>query len=85
MEDYSAKLRAKFDHPDPKKPQHSPHRHTPINYGAKVQYAAEAPDSPPLDTSGKICIQQLIVAIRYYARAVENKLLVARSPLPGTR
>ena len=36
MDNYIAKLLAKFDHPDPKKSQHSPHRHTPINYGAKI-------------------------------------------------
>ena len=77
MEDYIAKLRENFDHPDLKKPQHSPHRHTPINYGAKVQYATDTPESPPLDDAGKLRIQQLIGEIRYYARAVDNKLLVA--------
>ena len=81
MYDHIAELRAKFNHPDPKKAQHSPHRHTPINYGAKVQYATEAPDSPLLDAAGKIRIQQLIGAIRYYARAVDNKILVALNEL----
>ena len=55
MEDY-IELRAKFNHPNPKKPQHSPHCHTPVNYGAKVQYAKEAPDSPPLDDADKLHI-----------------------------
>ena len=81
MEDYIAELRAKFNHPNPKKPQHSPCRHTPINYGAKVLYAKEVPDSPPLDDAGKLRIQQLIGAVRYYARAVDNKLLVALSKI----
>ena len=81
MEDYIAELRAKFNHPDPKKPQHSPHRHTPIVYGAKVQYAKEVPPSPPLNDAGKLRIQQLIGSVRYYARAVDNKLLVALSEL----
>ena len=81
MDEYIAKLRAKFDHPDPKKPVHSPERHTPIIYGAKVQYATDAPESPPLNDAGKLRIQQLIGAIRYYARAVDNKLLVALSDL----
>ena len=43
MDDSTTNLRAKFYHPNPKKPQHSPHCHTPIIYGAKVQYAAETP------------------------------------------
>ena len=81
MEDYIAELRAKFNHPDPKKPQHSPHHHTPINYGAKVQYAKEVPASPPLDNAGTLRIQQPIGAVRYYSRAVDNKLLVALSEL----
>ena len=33
MEDYIFELRTKFYHPTHKKPQHPPHRHTPINYG----------------------------------------------------
>ena len=81
MDEYIAKLQAKFDHPDPKKPQHSPHRHTPINYGVRVQYATDIPNSPPLTDAGKLRIQQLIDAIQYYARVVDNKLLVALSNL----
>ena len=76
MEDYIAYLSANFDHPNPKKPQHSPRCHTPINYVAKVQYATETPVSPPLNKYCKLRIQQLIGSIRYYARDVENKLLV---------
>ena len=57
MEDYIAELRAKSNHPNPKKPRHSPHHHNPINYDAKVQYAKETPDRPPLDDAGKLCIQ----------------------------
>ena len=79
MENYITNLRSKFNHPNPKKSQHSPYRHTPIICGSKVQYAAETPSSPPLDSAGKLRIQQLVGAIRYYARAVDNKLLVALS------
>ena len=56
MDNFITNLRATFDHPNPKKPQHTPHRHTPIIYGENVQYTAETPTSPPLDSSGKICI-----------------------------
>ena len=81
MDDYIANLRAKFNHPNPKKYQHSSHHHTPINYGTNVQYAAETPIGPPLNNSGKLCIQQLVVAIQYYARAVDKKILVALSKI----
>ena len=63
MYDYIANLRAKFDHPTPKNPQYSPHRHTPINYGAKVQYSAATFSSLPLNNSGKLRIQKLVGAI----------------------
>ena len=72
MDNYIKNLHAKFDHPNLKKPQHSPHRHTPIIYGAKVLYAVEIPTSPPLDSARKIRIQKLVGAIRYYARAVDK-------------
>ena len=81
MDEYIAKLRAKFNHPDPKKPQHYPHRHTPINYGVKVQYATDVPDSPLLSDAGLLHIQHIISATRYYARAADYKLLVVLSNL----
>ena len=40
MDDYIAILRVKFNHADPKKPQHSPYKHASIIYGAKIQYSA---------------------------------------------
>ena len=81
MENYITNLRGNFDHPNPKKPQHSPHRHTPTIYGAKVQYDAETPSSLLLESVRKLRIQHLIGTIRYYARAVDNKLLVDLSKI----
>ena len=81
MDDYIANLRAKFNQPNPNKPPQSLHRHTPIIYGVKVQYAAETPSRPPLDKAGKLRIQQLVGAICYYARAVDKKLLLSLSDI----
>ena len=52
MNNYIAKLQVKFNHSDPKKAQHSPYKHTPIIYKAKIQYATDIDDSTPLDTAG---------------------------------
>ena len=81
MDDYIANLRIKFNHVDPKKPQHSPYKHAPIIYGAKIQYAAEADDSAPLGKSGIFRVQSIVGAILFYGRAVDNNLLVALSEL----
>ena len=61
----------------PRKPQLSPHKHREIQYGAKTQTAIEADTSPPLDAKGVKRVQQIVGGLLYYARAVDNKLLVA--------
>ena len=81
MDDYIANLRVKFNHADPKKPQYSPYKHAPIIYGAKIQYAAEADDSAPLDKAGILRVQSIVCALLFYGRAIDNKLLVALSKL----
>ena len=50
MDNYIADLRLKWNHIDPKKHQISPYKHTPIVYGAKIQYATDPSFSLPLDT-----------------------------------
>ena len=79
-ENYISNLCVKFDHPFPFKPQHSPYGHAPIVYGAKIQYAT-GPDDTPLDASGILRVQSIVGALLNYARAVDNKLLVAMSAL----
>ena len=77
MDDYIANLRVKYDHPSPRNPQHSPYRHTPIIYGAKVQYTAEDDDRPAIDSEGILCVQSIVGALLFYGRDVENNLLVS--------
>ena len=67
----------KYNHPDPKNSQHSPYKHAPIIYGAKVQYAAENDGIPSLDVDGILRVQSVARALLLYCCAVENKLLVA--------
>ena len=76
MDDYIVNLRLKCSHPDPKKRQLSPYKHTPIVYGAKIQYAMDPPFSPPLDDKVILRVPSIFVALLYYDRAIGNKLLV---------
>ena len=50
-------------------------------YGAKTQLAAEVDLSPLIDDERKRHIQEIIVSPLYYARAVDNKLLVTLSAI----
>jgi hypothetical protein len=71
----------KFQHPTPRRPQHSPHRHNPIQYGVKVQLT-DAPNlSEPLPLTGIKRIQKIVGTLLYYTRAVDNTLLVTLSSL----
>ena len=65
----------------PKKPHLPPHKHIDIYYGFKVQYVAEADSIPPLDALGIKRFQRIVGAILYYARAVDNKLLLDLSAI----
>ena len=81
MDGYIADLRLKWNHPDLKKRQLSPYKHTPIIYGAKIQYATEPPFSPALNDQVIFRVQYLVSALLYYSRAVDNKLLVGLNEL----
>ena len=65
----------------PKKPQYSPHKHRPIDYGATQQVVQPTNTSPLLNEKGIKRIQGIVVALLYVGRAVNNKLLVALSAI----
>eukprot|EP00804_Cyclotella_cryptica_P027241 CCRYP_014349-RA/>CCRYP_014349-RA protein AED:0.16 eAED:0.16 QI:0/0/0/1/1/1/3/0/1022 len=74
MDTYISALLLKCDHPRPRKPQHAPHKHREIIYGAKEQLLPDRDTSPPLDAAGIKRIQGIVGSLLYYARAVDNKL-----------
>ena len=81
MNRYIADMLLKYNHPKPSKPQHSPHAHRPITYGAKEQVLPEDDNSPPLEADEVTRIQGIIGSLLYYARAVDNKLLATLSTI----
>jgi hypothetical protein len=74
MDNYINDLLLIYNHPKPHKPQHSPHAHHKIIYGAKEQLVPEEDTSPPLDATGVKRIQGIIGSLLYYVQAVDNKL-----------
>jgi hypothetical protein len=78
---YIDNILTKFKHPLPRRAQCSPHKCLPIAYGAKTQLTPDSDTSPLLDDARKHRIQEIVGALLYYARAVDNKLLVALSAI----
>ena len=81
MNTYIEKLIIKYGHPQPRKPQLSPHKHRDMTYGSKEQLTTEEYTSPALDNKGTKRIHTIVEALLYYARAVDNKLLVGLSAI----
>ncbi len=63
----------------PSKPRRSPYKCLPIAYGAKAQLMPEADTTELLDYHRKRQVHEIVGSLLYYARAVDNKLLVALS------
>ena len=76
IKNYIRDLLFRVGHPTPTKPQLSPHKHRKIVYGAKEQHTHRAPPSPKLDEKGVKRVQEVVGALLFYGRAVDNKLLV---------
>jgi len=73
---FISNLLHQLHHHSPTKPTHSPHKHQIPYYGAKQQYAPTPNLSQVLSSTEQMKIQMLVGALLYYARAVDNKLLV---------
>ena len=81
MPGYIDNLLLKFKHPCPTKRRLSPHACLPIAYGATTQFAPDDDSSAVLPEDRKRRIQEIVGSLLYYARAVDNKLLVALSAI----
>ncbi len=80
MPGYADKTCLRFNHPTPARPQHSPYKSTPIQYGAKVQRVAQD-TTPPLNKDEIKRVQEIVGTLLYYGRAVDPTLLAALSTL----
>ena len=65
----------------PQKTQYLPHKHRPIDYGAKQEIVQPTYTSPPLNDKGINIFQVIAGALLYVGREVNKKLLVALSAI----
>ena len=81
MEGYIQAFLKNCEHPLPSKPQHAPHKHCEITYGAKQQLVSNTKTSPTLDIAGIRRVQCIFGVLLYYRRAVDNNLIVTLSKI----
>ena len=73
---YCHKALTRFQHPKPARPQHSPHAHTPIQYGAKIQMAPSLQkEFAKLTKQQQTYVQEVVGVFLFYARAIDNTML----------
>jgi hypothetical protein len=85
MPGYIERALDRFGHPAPNRPQHSPHAWTPPQYGSGTQQTAEPDKSSPLTPANVTRLQQIIGVLLYYARMVDNTMLVALGTLASAQ
>jgi hypothetical protein len=80
MPGYVKRALLRFQHPQPLKPQHAPSKFTRPAYGQ--QQLTPIPDSSDiLETDATRRLQEIIGVLLYYARAIDNTMLVALNAL----
>ena len=67
----------KYQHPQPRKPQHAPHKWDKPQYGQTTQYAKPVDKTPKLDNEGIKHIQKVIRTLLQYDRAIYSTTLMA--------
>jgi hypothetical protein len=78
---YISLLLLKYKHPHPAKAWLSPYECLPIACGSKSYIPPDPDASELLDANHKHCVQEIVGSLLYYARAVNNKLLVVLSAI----
>jgi hypothetical protein len=85
MPEYIPAMLHKFQHPKPAKHQGAPHAWTTPTYGANIQYATPADNSPVLPAANINAIQQKIGTLLYYAVSVDPFMLPALGTIASSQ
>jgi hypothetical protein len=72
---YVSNVLSKFQHDDPKHPQHTPSKCITPVYGTKNQYSTQY-ETSPLTAKQCLNIQKVTGSVLYYARAVDPTVLI---------
>ena len=81
MPGYIEKLRARYSHEMPRRPQHSPYRAPPKIYGAAAQDTIPDNELTKIDEKRVKVVQHVVEGVLYYGRAVDNTVLPGLSSM----
>jgi len=81
MPGYIDRALKRFQHPQPRRPEHAPHAWQKPTYGAKTQFVPEPDATPALDAANTKRVQEVIGMLLYYVRAVDAMMLTALGTL----
>jgi hypothetical protein len=84
MPDYVANVISKFQHDNPKHPQHTPSKYITPVYGAKSQYATKD-ERPTLSAKRCITIQKITGSVLYYPIAVDPTVCMPLNDIPPSK
>jgi hypothetical protein len=85
MPGYVAKALHRFQHPTPKKAEYAPYKITAPTYSSAPQLSTPIDESPNLNASEKLWLQEVVGTLLYYARAIGCTMLVALGTITAAR
>ena len=85
MKRYIKKVRKKYQHEMPERPENQPHKHTIPNYGAKVQLTGPKDTYNPLGPKDKKRLQKIIGSLLFYVRGVDRTLMLTLNELASAQ
>ena len=81
MKGYIKKVRKKYQHEMPARPENQPHKHSIPNYGAKVQLTESKDKSNTLGPQDTKRLQKIIGLLLFYVHGVDVKLILTLNEL----
>ena len=78
---YVHRKRTKYQHSNPKNPQHSPYQEQPIQYGTKVQQFVKSDTSAPISDKQIKCVQDIVGTFVWHICVCDTTLAASISAL----
>ena len=85
MKEYIKRVRKKYQHDMPARPENKPHKHTIPNYVAKVELTEPKDTLNPLGPQDIKRLQEIIGSLLLYGRGVDGTLMLTLNELASSQ